>query len=196
MNIKLFKHDQPKHLLFVLRDFAPDENFTNLTNVIQKDVLKIWDEIPKPRTLKDIEPHKVFECKFYKLSHFKFNNKQFLEECETMRNLFIGNRSNSLFEHFDYTSNLPVDGLSAYSQHIWSAIKENKDINLPSQKQMVANMRCDQIRQEALEEKGQQLGWVQRVASQQVIQSFYYQIIDIYNQVMQHYDNQASEYLQ
>ena len=60
-----------------------------------------------------------------------------------MRDLFDPSNSDGLFSQFDYSSNLPVDAINTYGQQIWEAIKDNKDINLPSQKQMVANMRCD-----------------------------------------------------
>lgn len=63
-------------------------------------------------------------------------------EAEELHQMF-GQGETSLFRDFDYSSNLPVSALGSYSQSIWQSIKENKDINLPTQKTMVANMRCD-----------------------------------------------------
>ncbi len=71
MNIKLFKRDQLKQLLYVLRDFDQDENLEELTQTIKDDVHKIWNEIPKPEDMKDVPACEVFRLHFYKMSHFK-----------------------------------------------------------------------------------------------------------------------------
>lgn len=69
-----------------------------------------------------------------------------------MRNAFtLPESSNYLFQKFDYEQNLPVDALPLYAEKIWGVIKNHKDLNLPSQKVMVSNLRCSQIKIDALE---------------------------------------------
>ncbi|GKB87323.1 protein root hair defective 3, partial [Tanacetum coccineum] len=43
---------------------------------------------------------------------------------------------------------IPASGFSLSAQQIWKVIKENKDLDLPSHKVMVANIRCEEIANE------------------------------------------------
>jgi len=38
-----------------------------------------------------------------------------------------------------------------YLSNIWEVISNNKDLNLPNEKILISNMRCQQIKAEALE---------------------------------------------
>ena len=58
---------------------------------------------------------------------------------------------NYYFNDFDYSANLPIDGLNDYIKNIWDTIKHNKDINLPNEKEIVAQIRCEAIKKEALD---------------------------------------------
>lgn len=42
------------------------------------------------------------------------------------------------FKDFEYEKNLPIEALSDFIKNIWGTIKENKDINLPNEKEIVA----------------------------------------------------------
>ena len=46
--------------------------------------------------------------------------------------------------------NVPLDGLHVYFEQTWSVIREDKELNLPDQREMVANYRCNEIKEEAL----------------------------------------------
>jgi hypothetical protein len=37
-----------------------------------------------------------------------------------------------------------------FLEKTWSVIREDKELNLPDQREMVANYRCNEIKQEAL----------------------------------------------
>ncbi len=40
---------------------------------------------------------------------------------------------------------VPSDGFPHYALQVWESIKNNSDLNLPSQKEMLATYRCDEI---------------------------------------------------
>ena len=44
-----------------------------------------------------------------------------------------------------YHKGVPVDGFSIFANSIWNRITENKDLDLPSQQQLLAQFRCDEI---------------------------------------------------
>lgn len=51
VNLKLFAPEPNRHrtvLLFVIRDKSPKTPMSKLVEVMEGDVLKIWDTIPKP----------------------------------------------------------------------------------------------------------------------------------------------------
>jgi len=47
--------------------------------------------------------------------------------------------------------NVPIDGLHVYISKSWESIKEQKELNLPDQREMVANYRCIELKEEALD---------------------------------------------
>ena len=75
-----------------------------------------------------------------------------MDGIQNMRNAFTEPSANNyLFKAFNYDNNLPLDALPLYAEKIWGVIKNHKDLNLPSQKVMVSNLRCSQIKMDALE---------------------------------------------
>ena len=44
-----------------------------------------------------------------------------------------------------------MDGLPMFIDKTWEIIKSQKDINLPDQRIMVANLRCNELRDEAIQ---------------------------------------------
>ena len=45
-----------------------------------------------------------------------------------------------------------MDGMPIYVEKTWDVIRQQKDLNLPGQMLMVANFRCNEIKNEALAE--------------------------------------------
>ncbi|KAG2371163.1 Protein ROOT HAIR DEFECTIVE 3-like protein [Vigna angularis] len=100
----------------------------NLEPVLREDIQKIWDSVPKP------EAHKETP-----LSDF-----------------FIVASLRKRFQHSiapgglagDRRGVVPASGFSFSAQEIWKIIKENKDLDLPAHKVMVATVRCEEIANE------------------------------------------------
>ncbi|KAG0047943.1 Dynamin-like GTPase that mediates homotypic ER fusion [Gryganskiella cystojenkinii] len=44
-----------------------------------------------------------------------------------------------------YSKRVPVDGLHVYAESIWEKIMTNKDLDLPTQQELLAQFRCDEI---------------------------------------------------
>ena len=51
-----------------------------------------------------------------------------------------------------YVTDVPADGFDIYAKNIWSVVKENRDLDLPSQKEMLALFRCGEISAQVYEE--------------------------------------------
>ena len=66
-----------------------------------------------------------------------------------MKARFSPSHQSTFFPHQD-TKNVPIDGLPMYIEQTWDVIKNDKELNLPDQREMVANYRCSEIKDEAL----------------------------------------------
>ena len=51
----------------------------------------------------------------------------------------------------EYHRRIPADGFSIYAQQVWDQIVNNKDLDLPTQQELMAQFRCDEISREVLE---------------------------------------------
>ena len=45
---------------------------------------------------------------------------------------------------------MPIDALPTFIEQSWMVIKSDKELNLPDQREMVANFRCNELREEAV----------------------------------------------
>ena len=50
----------------------------------------------------------------------------------------------------EYHRRIPADGFPMYASGIWEQIVDNKDLDLPTQQELLAQFRCDEIAREAL----------------------------------------------
>ena len=57
---------------------------------------------------------------------------------------YISTCSNYVFHH-KYHRGIPADGFSKFSGDIWDTIVHNRDLDLPSQQELLAQYRCDEI---------------------------------------------------
>lgn len=63
----------------------------------------------------------------------------------TLRSSFISKDESSTVFKPEYHKRIPADGFSMYAKGIWEAIENNKDLDLPSQQELLAQFRCDEI---------------------------------------------------
>lgn len=52
----------------------------------------------------------------------------------------------------EYHRRIPADGFSIYAEGVWEQIVNNKDLDLPTQQELMAQFRCDEISREVLVE--------------------------------------------
>ena len=50
----------------------------------------------------------------------------------------------------EYHRRIPADGFSIYAEQVWEQIVNNKDLDLPTQQELMAQFRCDEISREAM----------------------------------------------
>ena len=147
VNLKLREQHFSKKLLFVLRDFDPSTgNFESMTSELEKDINTIWDKIYKPAEYAKTKAADFFKFEFEALPHKNYQKEEFYAKAKALKERFEVTAGNSLFVSDEAQNNLPIDALPRFVENAWDTIRNNKEFNLPDQRAMVANYRCNEIK--------------------------------------------------
>lgn len=199
MNLKLFQQESAKKIVVVLRDF--DENNDDkekLAEGIFGDLKQIWGEIKKPEKYANCSPEKFFKFEFFTLPHkFYFPDKfdEGIKDIQKRLKKIEGEDNKFLFDHVNYNKNVPIDGLFKYTWDMWSNIINNKDLNIPGQKEMLAEFRCNELKDAALAEVEQEISDLETESTVKKIGDFKDRVKRIVDKALNTYDETAHEYI-
>jgi protein SEY1 len=159
----LFRSTPRSLLFFVIRDHIGNTPLANLRNTLIQDLTKIWSSISKPQGLEKSRIEDYFDFAFAALPHKILQPDKFVDEVKSLGKRFVaGNRnSKTQLEHGEqeleggvflpeYHRRIPADGFSVYAEGVWDQIVNNKDLDLPTQQELLAQFRCDEISREVL----------------------------------------------
>ncbi|KAF2854972.1 GTP-binding protein-like protein Sey1, partial [Plenodomus tracheiphilus IPT5] len=165
VNLQLFVKDSktiPKSLLFfVIRDHLGTTPLRNLQNTLIQDLSKLWSTISKPNGLENSRIEDYFDFAFVALPHKILQPEKF-EEAVTKLSLrfregYSDPRKSGLIDESSapiflpqYHRRIPADGFPIYAEGVWDQIVNNKDLDLPTQQELLAQFRCDEISREVL----------------------------------------------
>lgn len=152
VNLKLFAQESVRDtkttLLFMIRDFSEEEMPLSIAEEqITCDMMGIWDSIEKPKGLETSKFDDFFTLRFSTLPHKMYKAAEFQQGIDSFRSKFKNTSDpDSFFNTLHHCKkSVPADGLGDFLQQIWKSIRENKDLDLPSEKKMFAAYRCDAI---------------------------------------------------
>ncbi|GAA5980721.1 hypothetical protein JCM5350_006364 [Sporobolomyces pararoseus] len=133
-------------LLFVIRDHIGATPLSNLRNTLTADLNRLWDSLSKPPGLETCQISQFFDLDFVTLPHKLLQPEKFEQQVLELSTRFIKNGDNkdSVFKE-EYHKRIPADGLNQYMSSIWEAVVSNKDLDLPTQQELLAQFRCDEI---------------------------------------------------
>uniref|UniRef100_A0A0D3EQE7 GB1/RHD3-type G domain-containing protein n=2 Tax=Oryza TaxID=4527 RepID=A0A0D3EQE7_9ORYZ len=135
-------------LLFVIRDKSKTP-LENLEPILREDIQKIWDGVPKPHAHKETPLSEFFNVEVVALSSYEEKEELFKEQVASLRDRFQQSIAPGGLAG-DRRGVVPASGFSFSSQQFWKVIKENKDLDLPAHKVMVATVRCEEIGNEKI----------------------------------------------
>ena len=195
VNLKLFAHSQNhKKLIFVLRDFNElSHNKKKIIELLENNVRSIWGEIYKTEQFQDSSPHDFFDFEFVTMPHKLYQPKEFVDSGMALRERFQVDNPDSLFPIVE-SANVPIDGLPMFIDNCWTCIREQKELNLPGEKQMVATYRCQEIKQEAINCVQERLDDLQQRSFEGIVDDYKIQCTDILRESYYHYDEYAKQY--
>ncbi|CAA6667202.1 unnamed protein product [Spirodela intermedia] len=135
-------------LVFVIRDKSKTP-LERLEPVLREDIQKIWDTVSKPQALKETPLSGFFNVEVTALPSYEEKEVQFEEQVSQLRQRFFHSIAPGGLAG-DRRGVVPASGFSFSAQQIWKVIRENKDLDLPAHKVMVATVRCEEIANEKL----------------------------------------------
>lgn len=151
-------------LLFVIRDHLGTTPLANLKNTLMQDLRRIWAGLNKPQGMEKATIDDYFDMSFVALPHKILQPEKFVSEVAKLGTRFReghrDSRRDALMDDQElerglflpeYHRRIPADGFSIYAENVWNQIVNNKDLDLPTQQELMAQFRCDEIAREVLE---------------------------------------------
>ncbi|XP_057986091.1 protein ROOT HAIR DEFECTIVE 3 homolog 2 isoform X3 [Hevea brasiliensis] len=178
-------------LMFVIRDKTKTP-LEHLEPILREDIQKIWDAVAKPRAHNSTPLSDFFNVKIIALSSYEEKEEQFKEQVAQLRQQFFHSISPGGLAG-DRRGVVPASGFSFSAQQIWKIIKENKDLDLPAHKVMVATVRCEEIAAGKLRNLSSDEGWLALVEAVQVgpVSGFGKKLSSILETYLSEYDMEA-----
>ncbi|WOK99173.1 protein ROOT HAIR DEFECTIVE 3 [Canna indica] len=146
-------------LLFVIRDITKTP-LEKLEPILREDIQKIWDNVPKPQAHEETSLDEYFNVHVVALSSYEEKEEQFKEQVTNLRQRFCHSIAPGGLAG-DRRGVVPASGFSFSAQQIWKVIKENRDLDLPAHKVMVATVRCEEIANEKIAHMAADEEWLQ-----------------------------------
>ncbi|KAJ9450238.1 Protein SEY1, partial [Diplonema papillatum] len=132
-----------KLLMFVVRDYDGRTPKSKLSDQLLEVITQIWSRITKPDQNKDDELQRWFDFRVQFLPHISL--PAFQDAVVVLRDEFLKEST----EDYAFkssgewrSSGVVIGELDSYSQSCWEAIKSDRDINIPEEKELVARHRA------------------------------------------------------
>ncbi|KAM0683996.1 Dynamin-like GTPase that mediates homotypic ER fusion [Mitosporidium daphniae] len=139
-------------LLFVIRDFIGTTPFSQLQNIIKNDLASIWSSLSSKNKERHDSLEDHFIIAFANLPHKVLKPDDFSRQIKDLATRFYDADSSNpnsapIFAHINRSDSsiVPLDGFAAYASGIWERVKTNKDLDLPTQQQLLAQFRCAEL---------------------------------------------------
>ncbi|KAK8468833.1 hypothetical protein PHAVU_006G130800 [Phaseolus vulgaris] len=178
-------------LLFVIRDKTKTP-LEHLEPILREDIQKIWDSVRKPQAHQHTPLSEFFNVEVTALSSFEDKEDKFNEEVAQLRQRFFHSISPGGLAG-DRRGVVPASAFSISAQQIWKVIRENKDLDLPAHKVMVATVRCEEIAEEKLNQLHSDKGWLELEEAVQLgpVRGFGEKLSSIIDARLSQYDEEA-----
>lgn len=179
-------------LMFVIRDKSRTP-LENLEPILREDIQKIWDSVPKPQAHKHTPLSEFFNVEVVALSSYEEKEEQFKQQVAELRQRFFHSIAPGGLAG-DRRAVVPASGFSFSAQQIWKIIKENKDLDLPAHKVMVATVRCEEIANEKCGSFLENEEWrqVEEAVQTHPVSGFGRKISSILDSYLSEYDTEAT----
>ena len=150
-----------KTLLFVVRDYTNTTPVDEMRGILYADIATIWSNL----TDKNVDLY--FDVNIHALPHFKLQKQEFQQSVSQLKTNIIG---------MSYHDDLRVhtDSLNEYMSRVWELITKNKELDVPTQMELVMKYRVERLGQECLDKFKSELAAVFRPEIHKVKDAIFY----------------------
>ncbi|KAI8621125.1 RHD3/Sey1 [Chytriomyces sp. MP71] len=153
VNLQLFQQTgSPKTCLhFVIRDFTGQTPLERLATTLTTYLTKIWDGLSKPAGKESSKIEEFFTFAFTGLPHKVFAREAFESGVGKLRHKFVNSSDPEYAFQPALHKRVPADGFSSFAHSVWDRISASKELDLPTQTQLLAEHRCEEIAKEVFD---------------------------------------------
>eukprot|EP00760_Papus_ankaliazontas_P035483 PhM_4_TR7822/c0_g1_i1/m.105631 len=167
LRLQLFPRGAEKtKLLFVLRDHVSG-TLEKHSEVIRKSLTKVWEGVYRAEADHSVDTvEDVFDVRFFSLPHYELQREDFEAKMAELRDWFTPGKEQCIVSHEGEGTRdgVPLDGLHSYMDSVWATVVANKDLDIPSQKELLAKHRCAEIGDEIIEKAKKQISeWTEYI---------------------------------
>jgi protein SEY1 len=101
--------------------------------------------LPKPAGKEDALITDYFDFSFQGLPHKVYAFDNFKAGVNGLQSRFYDSVTPDFLLKPNYHKGVPADGFPRFAEAIWEKIVSNRDLDLPTQQQLLAQYRCDEI---------------------------------------------------
>jgi hypothetical protein len=94
-----------------------------------------------------------------------------------------------------YKKGIPIDGLARYAHDIWTQIETNRDLDLPSQQELLAQYRCDELAALSWDHYSVELNNLSHQVDEKIVETLGTQLDGFMKSALLPFDQQGSRYL-
>ncbi|KAK0269657.1 Dynamin-like GTPase that mediates homotypic ER fusion [Friedmanniomyces endolithicus] len=139
-------------LFFVIRDHLGTTPVSNLKQTLIQDLQRIWTGLSKPPGLEKSKIEDYFDFAFVALPHKILQPEKFEQEVRALGTRFregykdpkraglVDEQSEPILLP-EYHRRIPADGFPIYARGVWEQIDSNKDLDLPTQQELLAQVQ-------------------------------------------------------
>ncbi|KAJ3187631.1 Dynamin-like GTPase that mediates homotypic ER fusion [Irineochytrium annulatum] len=168
---------------------------TKLSATVMGYLHKIWDSLSKPAGKEDSKIEDFFDFAFVGLPHKVFAREAFESAVSKFRAKFNDKKHPEYVFKPNYHKHIPADGFPMFAESIWAKIISNRDLDLPTQTQLLAQHRCDEIAKEVYEKfTAAIVKFKAPLESGQVPESFGSETNALTSSLLDEFDSAASRY--
>lgn len=198
VNLKLFQPSSDSNkkktvLMFVFRDRTKTP-LEKLKETWEADLEAMWSGLAKPAGYEESALRDFFELQYAALSNYEDKHEEFSAESIVLRRRFTRDApEDECLLRAGGEGKLPGQALALSMVKAWEVIKENRDLNLPAHRVMVATIRCKEIAREKLEAFGADERWMAVVDAAEVgiVDGFGETVAAAINAALAGYDDEA-----
>lgn len=191
--VRMFTQDPVKTLVVVvIRDHDDGSSLESLKTIVMEDIRGIWQGVNAPEGM---SLDNAFEFEFVSLPNIRHRSDEFNSAVDELSARFSAPTHFSYLLKDSFSKHVPPEGFSQYAETVWQDVENERNVELPSKKELVASYRCDVAYDGQLRPALAQLNrWTTEVDRGRTIPLFGDKATGILNTALERYDRDTASH--